>query len=73
MILESAKHYAEDYADQKIQDAVIVCPVYFNQAERRALKRAAELAGLKVLQLMTSPAAGIIQYHISETTPPGQH
>lgn len=58
MILESAKQYAETFAEQKVSDAVIVCPIYFNQAERRALKRAAELAGIKVLQLMNTPSAG---------------
>lgn len=59
MILESAKQYATAFAEQKVTDAVILCPVHFNQAERRALKRSAELAGIKVLQLMTNHAAGM--------------
>lgn len=58
MIMESAKNYASVFAEQKVTDAVIICPAHFNQAERRALKRSAEMAGIKVLQLMNSHAAG---------------
>lgn len=64
MIIESAKQYAEVFAEQKISDAVIICPSYYNQAERRALKRAAEISGLKVLQLMNSHAAGRCCIHM---------
>jgi len=59
MILESAKVIASDFAEQPITEAVITVPVYFNQAERRAIMRAGELAGLKVLQLINDNTAGI--------------
>ena len=62
MVLESAKSYATVFAEQKVSDAVILCPAHFNQAERRALKRSAELAGIKVLQLMNNHAAGELKY-----------
>ena len=60
MIMESAKNYASTFAEQKVTDAVIICPAHFNQAERRALKRSAEIAGIKVLQLMNSHSAGTV-------------
>ena len=58
MILEKAKEYAETYTENPIHDAVITVPVYFNQAERRALTRAVEYAGLKLLTLMNDNTAG---------------
>lgn len=47
MILIKAKEYAENFAHQKIKESVITVPAFFNQAERRAMLKAAELAGLK--------------------------
>ncbi|XP_067935548.1 hypoxia up-regulated protein 1-like [Watersipora subatra] len=64
MVMESAKRYASVFAEQKVSDAVILCPAHFNQAERRALKRSAELAGIKVLQLMNNHAAVALNYGI---------
>lgn len=58
MILEQAKDIASVYAEQPITDAVITVPVFFNQAERRALLRAAKMVDIKVLQLMNSGTAG---------------
>jgi len=45
-------------AEQPINEAVITVPSYFNQAERRAMARAADAAGLRVLQLMNDNTAG---------------
>ena len=45
-------------AEQPINEAVITVPSYFNQAERRAMSRAADAAGLRVLQLMNDNTAG---------------
>lgn len=47
MILNRAKEYAETFAHQQITESVITVPAFFNQAERRAMLKAAELAGLK--------------------------
>lgn len=55
--LSFAKDLASTHTDQRIKDAVITVPPFFNQAERRALLTAAKLAGLKVLSLMNSNAA----------------
>ena len=46
------------FSEQPISEAVITVPPYFNQAERRAMLRAADLSGLKVLQLMNDNTAG---------------
>ena len=63
MILSHAKTIAEEYTGQKpIRDAVLTVPVYFNQAERRALSKAAELAGLNLLQLISEPMAIALNY-----------
>ncbi|XP_059087977.1 hypoxia up-regulated protein 1-like isoform X2 [Tigriopus californicus] len=62
MILEHAKSIAETYTEQKIKDAVVTVPVYFNQAERRALLEAASLAQIQVLQLISEPMAVALNY-----------
>lgn len=64
MILTKAKEYAENFAHQKIKESVITVPAFFNQAERRAMLKAAELAGLKVLQLINSNTAAALDYGI---------
>ena len=46
------------FSEQSINEAVITIPSYFNQAERRAMTRAAELAGLRLLQLINDNTAG---------------
>jgi len=47
-----------DVAEQPINEAVITVPSYFNQAERRAMSRAADAAGLRLLQLINDNTAG---------------
>nr|CAG4646331.1 EOG090X07RL [Macrothrix elegans] len=64
MILSKAKEYAENFAHQQISECVITVPPFFNQAERRSMLKAAELAGLKVLQLMNSNTAAALNYGI---------
>lgn len=63
-ILHKGKEIAETSAQQKINEAVITVPGFFNQAERRALIQAAELAGLKVLQLINDYTAVALNYGI---------
>jgi molecular chaperone DnaK (HSP70) len=58
MLLHRAREFAQDSAGQPINEAVLTVPGFFNQAERRAVLKAAELAGLKVLQLMNDYTAG---------------
>lgn len=63
-ILHKGKEIAEISAHQKINEAVITVPGFFNQAERRALTQAAELAGLKVLQLINDYTAVALNYAV---------
>jgi len=58
MMLEKAREFAQDSAGQVINEAVITVPGYFGQAERFAMLHAAEIAGIKVLQLINSYTAG---------------
>lgn len=62
--LHKGKEFAETSAGQKINEAVITVPGFFNQAERKALLQAADLAGLKVLQLINDYTAVALNYGI---------
>jgi hypoxia up-regulated 1 len=64
MILKKAREYATDFAEQSVDAAVITVPPYFTQSERRAVKRACELANLKLLQLMNDNTAVALNYGI---------
>ncbi|CAG0915624.1 unnamed protein product [Notodromas monacha] len=65
MILNKGREYAQEFVEQKpIKDVVITVPAFFNQAERRAMLRAAELANLKVLQLINDNTAAALNYGI---------
>ncbi|KAL8594265.1 hypothetical protein ACOMHN_044209 [Nucella lapillus] len=64
MMLEKAREYAQDFAEQSIQDAVITVPPYYSQAERRAVVKAADLVGLNVLQLINDNTAAALNYGV---------
>jgi molecular chaperone HscC len=68
-VLRSLKADAEAFLNQEITEAVISVPAYFNDAQRKATKRAGELAGLKVERLISEPTAAAIAYglHQAET------
>ncbi|XP_006821428.1 hypoxia up-regulated protein 1-like [Saccoglossus kowalevskii] len=68
MILNRAQEMAAAFAEQPIKDVVITVPAYFNQAERRSVKHAAELVGLNVLQLMNDNAAVALNYGVFRRT-----
>lgn len=65
-LLKKAKQYAQITAGpkQKVNEAVITVPGYFNQVERKAMIRAAELAGIRVLQLINDYTAVALNYGI---------
>ncbi|XP_020290286.1 hypoxia up-regulated protein 1 isoform X2 [Pseudomyrmex gracilis] len=63
-LLHKGKEMAEASAHQKINEAVITVPGFFNQAERRALVQAAEMAELKVLQLLNDYTAVALNYAV---------
>ena len=64
MILKKAREYATDFAEQPVESAVITVPPYFTQSERRAIRRACELANIKLLQLMNDNTAVALNYGI---------
>ncbi|XP_011349400.1 hypoxia up-regulated protein 1 isoform X2 [Ooceraea biroi] len=63
-MLHKGKEFAEASAHQKVNEAVITVPGFFNQAERKAMIQAAELAGLKVLQLVNDYTAIALNYAV---------
>jgi molecular chaperone HscC len=65
-ILRALKADAESYLGQEITEAVISVPAYFNDAQRKATKRAGELAGLKVERLISEPTAAAIAYGLHQ-------
>ncbi|CAF0912064.1 unnamed protein product [Brachionus calyciflorus] len=64
MILEYARELAADFAEQAVDAAVLTVPPYFNQAERKAVLRAAEIANIKVLQLINTNIAAGLNYGV---------
>ena len=61
-VLRSLKEDAEAYLGEEVTEAVISVPAYFNDARRRATKKAGELAGLKVERIISEPTAAAIAY-----------
>lgn len=61
-VLRSLKEDAEHYLQEPVKEAVISVPAYFNEARRKATKRAGELAGLKVERIISEPTAAAIAY-----------
>ncbi|MGA2402841.1 MAG: molecular chaperone DnaK [Syntrophobacteraceae bacterium] len=57
---------ASKYLGEKIKEAVITCPAYFNDAQRQATKNAGEIAGLKVLRVINEPTAAALAYGLEK-------
>src|SRR5438477_2463383 len=66
MILQKLKQAAEDYLGEKIADAVITVPAYFNDAQRQATKDAGRIAGLNVLRIINEPTAAALAYGLDK-------
>ncbi|MGO1405572.1 Hsp70 family protein, partial [Agrococcus casei] len=64
--LTKLKNDAESYLGEKVTDAVITVPAYFNDAERQATKEAGEIAGLKVLRIINEPTAAALAYGLEK-------
>ena len=62
MILQDLKKTAEDYLGQKVTDAIITVPAYFNDSQRLATKEAGEIAGLTVKRVLPEPTAAALAY-----------
>jgi molecular chaperone DnaK len=61
-ILANIKKSAEDYLGEKVTDAVITVPAYFNDSQRQATKDAGKIAGLNVLRIINEPTAASLAY-----------
>jgi molecular chaperone DnaK len=68
MILQKMRQTAEDYIGDKITDAVITVPAYFNDSQRKATKEAGEIAGLNVLRIINEPTAASLAYGLDKKT-----
>ncbi|MCI0388618.1 MAG: molecular chaperone DnaK [Acidobacteria bacterium] len=66
MILQKLKQAAEDYLGQKVTQAVITCPAYFNDSQRQATKDAGKIAGLEVLRIVNEPTAAALAYGLDK-------
>lgn len=62
MVLVKMKETAEAYLGQKVTDAVITVPAYFNDSQRQATKDAGTISGLNVLRIINEPTAAAIAY-----------
>ena len=67
MILQNLKATAEAYLGEKVTEAVITVPAYFNDAERQATKDAGKIAGLEVKRIINEPTAAALAYGIDKT------
>ncbi|MCQ4081669.1 molecular chaperone DnaK [Streptomyces sp. RB6PN25] len=65
-ILQKLKRDAEAYLGEKVTDAVVTVPAYFNDAERQATKEAGEIAGLNVLRIVNEPTAAALAYGLDK-------
>ncbi|MEU6947800.1 molecular chaperone DnaK, partial [Streptomyces sp. NPDC046316] len=65
-ILQKLKRDAEAYLGEKVVDAVITVPAYFNDSERQATKEAGEIAGLNVLRIVNEPTAAALAYGLDK-------
>ncbi len=66
-VLLKLKRAAENYLGEKVTDAVITVPAYFNDAQRQATKDAGEIAGLNVKRIVNEPTAAALAYGLDKT------
>ena len=67
-LLQKMKETAESYLGQKVEQAVITVPAYFNDAQRQATKDAGKIAGLEVLRIINEPTAAALAYGLEKKT-----
>ena len=66
MVLQKMKQTAEDYLGEKVTEAVITVPAYFNDSQRQATKDAGKIAGLKVKRIINEPTAAALAYGLDK-------
>src|SRR5204862_4165195 len=67
MVLQKMKQTAEDYLGEKVTEAVITVPAYFNDAQRQATKDAGRIAGLDVKRIVNEPTAAALAYGLDKS------
>lgn len=67
MILQYMKKFSEDYLGEKVTEAVITVPAYFNDSQRQATKDAGKIAGLDVKRIVNEPTASALAYGLDKT------
>ena len=68
MVLQKLRSSAEEYLGEKVPQAVITVPAYFNDSQRQATKDAGRIAGLEVLRLVNEPTAAALAYGLDKKT-----
>ncbi len=68
MILQKLKNDAEDRLGERIEEAIITCPAYFDDSQRKATKVAGEIAGFKVKRVINEPTAAALAYGLTKKT-----
>jgi len=66
MVLQKMKQTAEDFLGEKVTEAVITVPAYFNDAQRQATKDAGQIAGLEVKRIINEPTAAALAYGLDK-------
>lgn len=66
MILSKMKEVAEGYLGEKVNNAVVTVPAYFNDAQRAATKDAGTIAGLNILRVVNEPTAAALAYGLDK-------
>src|SRR5258706_10973758 len=66
MILQKMKQTAEDYLGEKVTEAVVTVPAYFNDSQRQATKDAGRIAGLDVKRIINEPTAAALAYGLDK-------
>ncbi len=66
MVLQKMRQTAEDYLGEKVTDAVVTVPAYFNDSQRQATKDAGRIAGLNVLRIINEPTAASLAYGLDK-------
>lgn len=66
MVLTKMKNIAEAYLGEKVENAVITVPAYFNDAQRQATKDAGKIAGLNVMRIINEPTAAALAYGLNK-------
>ena len=65
-VLQKLKSDAEEYLGTEVKQAVVTCPAYFSDAQRKATKDAGRIAGLEVLRIITEPTAAALAYGVDK-------